>query len=73
LTALKPAREDEPRGVERVALSSGVLRHRRSPVFFALGLLGGFLPPYADRTGLWVLDGDAVRWAGVALFARAAR
>ena len=33
-----------------------------------LGLLGAWLPAYTDRSGLWTFDGDAVRWAGVALF-----
>jgi protein-S-isoprenylcysteine O-methyltransferase Ste14 len=54
-------------------LSPGVREDRSNrwvlPVFFILGLLDGFLPAYADRMGLWVIDGDAVRWAGVALFA----
>jgi protein-S-isoprenylcysteine O-methyltransferase Ste14 len=54
-------------------LSPGVREDRGNrwvlPVFFVIGVLDGFLPPYADRTELWVLDGDAVRWVGVALFA----
>ena len=33
-----------------------------------LGLLAGYLPAYTDRHDLWTLDGDAVRWLGVALF-----
>jgi protein-S-isoprenylcysteine O-methyltransferase Ste14 len=37
--------------------------------FGAIGLLLGYLPAFMDRRGLWVLDGDAVRWAGVALYA----
>jgi protein-S-isoprenylcysteine O-methyltransferase Ste14 len=35
--------------------------------FTAIGLVAGYLPAYTDRVGFWVLDGDAVRWAGVAL------
>jgi protein-S-isoprenylcysteine O-methyltransferase Ste14 len=27
------------------------------------------VPAYADRTDLWTIDGDAVRWLGVVLFA----
>jgi protein-S-isoprenylcysteine O-methyltransferase Ste14 len=39
------------------------------PAFFILGLLGAYLPAWADREGFWTLDGDAVRWLGVALYA----
>jgi protein-S-isoprenylcysteine O-methyltransferase Ste14 len=35
----------------------------------AIGLLSALLPAYTDRTEFWTLDGDAVRWLGVALFA----
>ena len=38
-------------------------------VFTVLGLLAAYLPAYTDRTGFWVLDGDAIRWVGVVLFA----
>jgi protein-S-isoprenylcysteine O-methyltransferase Ste14 len=34
-----------------------------------LGLLAGYLPAYTDRSDFGTLDGDAVRWLGVALFA----
>ncbi len=37
--------------------------------FGALGLLAGYLPAYTDRIGFWTLDGDGLRWLGVALFA----
>ncbi|HWG78179.1 MAG TPA: hypothetical protein VN681_00295 [Stellaceae bacterium] len=37
--------------------------------FALLGLLGAWLPAWTDRTGFWTIDGDAVRWLGVALFA----
>jgi protein-S-isoprenylcysteine O-methyltransferase Ste14 len=33
-----------------------------------VGLLGGYLPAYTDRIGFWTIDGDAIRWLGVALF-----
>ena len=33
------------------------------------GVLSAFLPAYTDRTGFWTLDGDAVRWPGVFLYA----
>jgi protein-S-isoprenylcysteine O-methyltransferase Ste14 len=41
-------------------------------VIAALGILGlllGYLPALTDRHDFWTLDGDAVRWIGVALFA----
>jgi len=37
--------------------------------FGLLGLLFGYLPAYTERKGFWVIDGDAVRWIGVVLFA----
>jgi protein-S-isoprenylcysteine O-methyltransferase Ste14 len=37
--------------------------------FGVISLLLGYLPAYADRTELWTIDGDAVRWLGVVLFA----
>ena len=38
-------------------------------VFGVIGLLLAYLPAYTDRKGIWTLDGDAVRWLGVVLFA----
>jgi protein-S-isoprenylcysteine O-methyltransferase Ste14 len=37
--------------------------------FGVIGLLAAYVPAYTDRLGLWTLDGDPVRWLGVALFA----
>jgi protein-S-isoprenylcysteine O-methyltransferase Ste14 len=37
--------------------------------FGLIGLLSAYLPAYTDRKDLWTLDGDAVRWLGVFLFA----
>ena len=34
-----------------------------------IGLALAWLPPYADRRDLWSLDGDAVRYLGLGLFA----
>ena len=34
-----------------------------------IGLLAAYLPAYTDRKEFWTLDGDAIRWLGVALFA----
>jgi len=39
------------------------------PVFAVIGLLAGFLPAYTDRIDFWTMDGDALRWLGVAIFA----
>lgn len=54
-------------------LSPGVREDRANRwvivAFGLIGLLAAYLPAYADRTGFWILDGDAVRWLGVALFA----
>jgi protein-S-isoprenylcysteine O-methyltransferase Ste14 len=40
-------------------------------VIAAIGVIGiasGYLPALTDRLDLWTIDGDAVRWTGVALF-----
>lgn len=37
--------------------------------FGLIGLLLAYVPPYADRSEFWTLDGEAVRWLGVVLFA----
>jgi protein-S-isoprenylcysteine O-methyltransferase Ste14 len=36
--------------------------------FGVIGLLMAYIPAYTDRMEFWTLDGDAVRWLGVALF-----
>ena len=38
-------------------------------VFVIIGLLNAYLPAYTDRKELWTIDGDTIRWLGVALFA----
>lgn len=38
-------------------------------VFSIVGLTLGFVPAYSDRIGFWTLDGEAIRWVGVVLFA----
>jgi len=54
-------------------LSTGVREDRGNrwviAAFALIGLLDAWLPAYADRRELWTIDGDAVRWLGVALFA----
>jgi protein-S-isoprenylcysteine O-methyltransferase Ste14 len=37
--------------------------------FGLIGLLLAYLPAYTDCIDFWTLDGDAVRWLGVVLFA----
>ena len=37
--------------------------------FGIIGLASAFLPAYTERVGLWTLDGDALRWTGVAVYA----
>jgi protein-S-isoprenylcysteine O-methyltransferase Ste14 len=36
--------------------------------FALISLLTGYLPAWSDRRGFWILDGDTIRWIGVALF-----
>lgn len=54
-------------------LSSGEREDRSNrwvlPVFGVIGLVGAWLPAYTDRHDLWCIDGDAVRWLGVVLYA----
>jgi protein-S-isoprenylcysteine O-methyltransferase Ste14 len=37
--------------------------------FALIGLLLAYLPAYTDRNDIWTLDGGAIRWLGVVLFA----
>src|SRR5271165_4604409 len=37
--------------------------------FSVIGLLAAYLPAYTDRVGFWTIDGEAVRWLGVVLYA----
>ncbi|HYA19110.1 MAG TPA: isoprenylcysteine carboxylmethyltransferase family protein [Burkholderiales bacterium] len=37
--------------------------------FAVIGLLAGYLPAYTDRMGFLTIDGEAIRWVGVVLFA----
>jgi protein-S-isoprenylcysteine O-methyltransferase Ste14 len=54
-------------------LSSGEREDRSNRwIIGALGLIGllsAWLPAYTDRKEFWTLDGDVVRWIGVALYA----
>jgi protein-S-isoprenylcysteine O-methyltransferase Ste14 len=54
-------------------LSSGVREDRSNRwviiAFALIGLIAAFLPAWTDRKEFWTLDGDAVRWLGVVLFA----
>jgi protein-S-isoprenylcysteine O-methyltransferase Ste14 len=35
---------------------------------FAVGFLSGFLPPYTERKGWWILNGNILRWLGLSLY-----
>jgi protein-S-isoprenylcysteine O-methyltransferase Ste14 len=37
-------------------------------VFGLIGLVSAYLPAWTDRHDIWILDGEPVRWIGVALF-----
>jgi protein-S-isoprenylcysteine O-methyltransferase Ste14 len=54
-------------------LSPGVREVRSNrwviTVFGVIGFLNAYLPAYTDRKELWTIDGDTIRWIGVALFA----
>jgi hypothetical protein len=54
-------------------LSAGVREARGNrwviPVFVIIGFPNAYLPAYTDRRELWTIDGDTIRWVGVALFA----
>ena len=54
----------DPRGARGIVPTAGVII-----AFGLIGLLAAYLPAYADRKGFWTLDGDAIRWLGVVLFA----
>jgi protein-S-isoprenylcysteine O-methyltransferase Ste14 len=55
------------------SLSPGVREDRSNrwviAVLGVIGLLNAYLPAYTDRKEFWTIDGDTVRWIGVALFA----
>lgn len=54
-------------------LSSGVREDRGNrwvlAAFGILGLVGGWLPAFDDRRSILTIDGDAVRWLGLFVFA----
>jgi protein-S-isoprenylcysteine O-methyltransferase Ste14 len=54
-------------------LSRGVREARSNrwviAVFAAIGFINAYLPAYTDRKELWIVDGNAIRWFGVGLFA----
>lgn len=35
--------------------------------FSVIAILIAYIPAYTDRMGLWTIDGDSIRWVGVAL------
>jgi protein-S-isoprenylcysteine O-methyltransferase Ste14 len=54
-------------------ISSGVREDRSNRWVIAavslVGLIAAYLPAYTDRIRFWTIDGEAIRWVGVALFA----
>ena len=54
-------------------ITSGAREDRSNRWIFlpltVLGFLLAFLPAYAERKEFWVMDGEALRWTGVVLFA----
>jgi protein-S-isoprenylcysteine O-methyltransferase Ste14 len=54
-------------------LSPGIREDRGNrwviAAFGVIGLLAAYLPAYTDRKTFWTIDGDAIRWVGVVLFA----
>ncbi len=54
-------------------LSTGVREDRGNrwviAAFAVIGLSAAYLPAYTDRIEFWTLDGDAIRWVGIILFA----
>ncbi|HUJ40689.1 MAG TPA: isoprenylcysteine carboxylmethyltransferase family protein [Candidatus Acidoferrales bacterium] len=38
------------------------------PVFAVIWLLADYFSAYTDRAGFWTLDGDTMRWIGVAVY-----
>jgi protein-S-isoprenylcysteine O-methyltransferase Ste14 len=54
-------------------LSRGIREARNNRwvigAFAIVGLTDAFVPAWTDRVGLWTIDGDAIRWLGVALVA----
>jgi protein-S-isoprenylcysteine O-methyltransferase Ste14 len=54
-------------------LSSGEKEDRHNrwvlTAFSLIALGSAVVPAYADRIGLWTIDGDATRWVGVTLYA----
>ncbi|MBV9153700.1 MAG: isoprenylcysteine carboxylmethyltransferase family protein [Alphaproteobacteria bacterium] len=53
-------------------ISPGVREDRSNrwviAVFTAIGFIDAYLPAYTDRIGFWTIDGNTIRWVGVALF-----
>jgi protein-S-isoprenylcysteine O-methyltransferase Ste14 len=37
--------------------------------FFGIGIASGYVPALTDRIDFWTIDGNAVRWLGIVLFA----
>lgn len=53
--------------------SPGIREDRRNRwvlgAFSLIAILNAYFPAYTDRVGFWTIDGDALRWIGIALYA----
>jgi protein-S-isoprenylcysteine O-methyltransferase Ste14 len=53
--------------------SPGIREDRRNRwvlgAFSVIAVLSAYFPAYTDRMGFWTIDGDAMRWIGIALYA----
>ena len=56
-----------------ISFSAGVREDRGNRwviwAFGVLGMLGAYLPALTDRRDFWTLDGEAIRWVGLAVYA----
>ena len=59
--------------LSRANVSAGMKEDRGNRwvlvAFGVIGVLAGWLPAYTDRMDVWTLDGAALRWIGVVLYA----
>lgn len=53
--------------------SPGIREDRRNRwvlgAFSMIAFLNAYFPAYTDRIGFWTIDGNAMRWTGIALYA----
>ena len=53
--------------------SPGIREDRRNrwvlTAFGLIAMVNAYFPAYTDRKGFWTIDGDPMRWSGIALYA----